>query len=163
MSVSTTIDSTLGVVSTLVTSGNSLVVTGTADFTGASLTGVTADPNVAEVDDPSISSPETYNCTAGTRVFRVVAALGGNWTIAGLTNLNLPASQATTVKILGSTTGAGAADRTVTLTSMTVDGTSATVWPATVKIKKDKGAGLSLDVVRSGASYFVFGSEITNS
>jgi len=160
MAISTTIDSTLGVVSTLVTSGNSLVVTGTADFTGASVTGVTADPNVAEVDDPSISSPETYNCTAGTRVFRVVAALGGNWTIAGLTNLSLPAGQATTVKILGSTT---VADRTVTLTSMTVDGTSATVWPATVKVKKDKGAGLSLDVVRSGASYFVFGSEIASS
>ena len=160
MSVSTTIDSTLGVVSTLTTSGNSLAVTGAVDFSGATVTGVVGSPNVAEVDDPSISSPETYNCTSGTRVFRVVAALGGGWTIAGLTNLSLPAGQATTIKVLGSTT---IADRTVTLTGMTVDSVAATVWPASIKVKKDKGAGIALDVVNSGGSYFVFGSELSSS
>ena len=158
MAVSTKIDSELGVVSTLVTSGNSLVVTGTADFTGATVTGVpSSNPNVAEVDDPSISSPETYDCIGGTRAFRVVAALGGAWTIAALTNLSLPAGKSTTIKVLGAT----ASDRTVTLTGMTVDGVAATVNPATVKAKQ-KGSGIALDVVNSGGSYFVFGSSLAS-
>jgi hypothetical protein len=157
MAVSTTIDSTLGVVSTLVTSGNSLVVTGTADFTGATVSGIPTNPNVAEVDDPSISSPETYDCIGGVRAFRVVAALGGAWTIAALTNLSLSAGKSTTIKVLGAT----ASDRTVTLTGMTVDGVAATVNPATVKAKQ-KGSGIALDVVNSGGSYFVFGSSLAS-
>lgn len=155
MTVSTTIDPTLGVVSTVTSTGNSLTVTGTVDFSGATVTGVVGSPNVAETDDPSIGSPETYNCASGVRVFRVTAALGGNWTIAALTNLSLPAGQATTVKVLGSTLS----DRTVTLTGMTVDGVAATVNPATVKAKT-KGSGIALDVVNSGGSYFVFGSAL---
>jgi hypothetical protein len=157
MAVSTTIDSTLGVVSTLVTSGNSLVVTGTADFTGASVTGVTADPNVEELND-TFSASETYDCSGNVRMFKYNAlAMNSNFAIAAITNLTISDNQGATIKILGSTSS----DRTVTLSAMTVNGDAATVAPATIKAK-NKGCGVALDVVKSGGSYFVFGSSLAS-
>lgn len=164
--VSTVIDTVTGVVSALsdtptVTFGSDTTVSfsGSVDFSAASVTGVTVDPNVAETDDPSISSPETYDCAGGVRTIKV-GSFGGNWTIAALTNLSISDSQATVVRIVGP--AQGVADRTVTLTGMTVNGSAATVSPATVKVKKDKGTGLSLNVVKSSGSYFVFGSAHTS-
>lgn len=157
-SISTTINTTQGVVSS-VDETPEIVFTGTVDFSGASVSGLTSDPNVAEVDDPSISSPETYDCSGGVRTVKV-GSFGGNWTIAAITNLSISDSQATTVKVVGPVQAV--ADRTVTLTGMTVNGVAATVSPATVKVKKDKGTGLSLEVVKSSGAYFVFGHALVS-
>ena len=163
MSVSTTIDSTLGVVSTLVTGGNSLVVTGTADFTSATVSGIPTNPNVLEIDDAP--PPDAgYNMSGGVRVIRMTSVatpwVTNTLTITQLDNLGLAAGQATTVKLLTPISGA---DRTVVLTGMTLDGTASNVTYGSLKIKKDKGVGVSIEVVRSGASYFVFGSDIASS
>ena len=124
MSVSTTIDSTLGVVSRLVTSGNSLVVTGTADFTSATVSGITTNPNVLETDDAPPPDAE-YNMSGGVRVIRMTSVatpwVTNTLTITQLDNLGLAAGQATTVKLLTPISGA---DRTVVLTGMTLDGTA---------------------------------------
>ena len=160
--------SSYNVTDTGVTINQPLSVSGDVTFTGdaifsGSVTGLSvaaATSNVAETDDPSLNSPETYDCVNNTRAFRLTAAPGGNWTIAALTNTGLSASQATSVKILFATPSA---DRTITLTSMTVDGSSATVSPATVKASKTKATGVNIEVVmNSSGSYFVYGSEMTS-
>jgi hypothetical protein len=161
-SISTTINTTQGVVSSLdetpeITFGSdtSVVFSGSVDFSAASVTGLTVVPNVAELND-SFSTSETYNCSGNVRVFKYNAlAINNNWAVAAVTNLTISDNQGTTIRILGST----ASDRTVTLTGMTVNGVAATVNPGSVKAKQ-KGSGIALDVVKSGGAYFVFGSSL---
>lgn len=140
-----------------VTIESNVTVTGAATFSGT-VSGVVSSPNVTELDDASLVSPETYNCSNSTRVFRYDAAPGGNFTIAGLTNVGLSTSQATTVKVMFPSP---AADRTITLTGITVDGVAATqVNPGSLKAKKDgKCNGIALDVIKNSAgNFYVYGS-----
>ena len=136
---------------------SSVTVTGAASFTGA-VTGVVSTANVSESDDPALVSPETYDCSSNVRVIRYDSAPSGNWTIAGVTGTGLTTSTATTVKILFPSP---AADRTITLTGITVDGVAATqVNPGSLKAKKDgKCNGIALDVVKNSAgNFYVYGS-----
>lgn len=171
MSVSTTIDSTVGIVSVLTTGTPSLAIlenavfTGAVDFTAATVSGITTNPNVLEIDDAP-PPDAAYDMSGGVRVIRMTSVatpwVANTLTITQLNNLGLAAGQATTVKLL--TPISGTFDRTVVLTGMTLDGTASSATFGSLKIKKDKGVGVSLDIVRSGAgSYFVFGSDIANS
>lgn len=140
---------------------NDVTISGTASFTGA-VSGVTSDPNVAESDDPALVSPETHDCSNSVRVFRYDSAPSGNWTIAGVSNLSISTSQATRVKVLFPSP---AADRTVTLTGFTVNGTAATqVNPGSLKAKKDgKCNGVALDIIKNSAgNFYVYGSVLTD-
>lgn len=161
----TTISDSTGVVSyqegTGLSIDSSVTITGDATFTGT-VSGVSSSPNVSELDDASLESPETYDCSGNVRVVRYNSAPAGNWTVAGLTGVGLGTSSATTVKVLFP---APAADRTITLTGFTVDGVAATqVNPSTLKAKKDgKCNGISLDVVKNSAgNFYVYGSVLTN-
>ena len=169
MSVSTTIDSALGVVSVLTTGTPSLAIsenavfTGAVDFTAATVSGITSNPNVLEIDDAP-PPDAAYNMSGGVRVIRMTSVVtpwaANTLTITQLNNLGLAAGEATTVKLLTPISGA---DRTVVLTGMTLDGTASSATYASLKIKQKTGIGVNLEIVRSGASYFVFGSDIANS
>ena len=169
MSVSTTIDSALGVVSVLTTGTPSLAIsenavfTGAVDFTAATVTGVpSSNPNVLEIDDAP-PPDAAYDMFGGVRVIRMTSVVtpwaANTLTITQLNNLGLAAGEATTVKLLTPISGA---DRTVVLTGMTLDGTASSATYASLKIKQKTGVGVNLEIVRSGASYFVFGSDISN-
>lgn len=138
-----------------------MTVAGMATFSGG-ISGIPTPPAVvAELDDPTIDASETYNCGNNVRVIRYNGAPGGNWSVAALTNLSLAVDQATTVKVLFPAPGA---DRTVTISGMTVDGTAATqVNPTTVKAKKDKCVGVALEVIKNSAgNFYVYGSALVN-
>jgi hypothetical protein len=138
-----------------------VTVSGAATFAG-SVSGVTATAIVNELDDAALSSPETYSMADNVRVIRYNSAPSGNWTIAALTNSGLSTSQATTLKVVFP---APAADRTITLTGITVDGIAATqVNPGSLKAKKDgKCNGIALDVVKNSAgNFYVYGSALAN-
>lgn len=138
------------------TINENLTVSGVATFSGGT-SGVTVEPNVGELDDVSLNATETYDCSTGTRAFRYNTAPGGNWTVGALTNLSLLNSQSTTVKILFP---APAADRTVTLSGMTINGVSVTqANPASIKASKDKCTGVVLDVIKNSAgNFYVYAS-----
>jgi len=93
-------------------------------------------------------------------VFRYNSAAAGNFTVTGLTNIDLTASQATTIKVL---MPPPSADRTVTLTGMTVNGSSANLSYSSIKVKKDKSVGFQLDVIKNvSGNYYVYGSLLTS-